>query len=220
MFNYLINNIMLPFLEFSYHHIFPNYGFAIIFLTLVVKILFYPLTKKQMISMKATQELQPKIKDLQEKYKKQPEILQKKMMELWKENKVNPLSGCLPILVQLPFFIAIFMTMNSPSFKTIISQPGINPGLFPFWCSNLGNPDQTLLLPIIIALSTYWSQKSMTMDPQQAKIFAFMPFLMFFISWKMPAGVLLYWAVSTIITTVQQNWILKQIKPSKAISKN
>lgn len=210
IFDYLINTIMLPFLNYSYHNIYPNYGIAIILLTIVVKIVFYPLTKKQFESLKINQILQPKFKEIQEKYKKQPEILQKKMVELWKEHKTNPLSGCLPMLIQLPIFIAIFMTMQSPLFKDLISQPGINPGLFAFWLPNLGMPDKTFILPIIIALSTYWSQKSMTMDPMQAKFFALMPIVMLFISWKMPAGVLLYWAVSTIISTLQQIWIMKR----------
>jgi len=201
---------MLPFLNYSYHNIYPNYGIAIILLTLVVKIVFYPLTKKQFEALKKNQILQPKLKEIQEKFKKQPEVLQKKVMEFWKENQMNPLSGCLPMLVQLPFFIAIFLTMQSQAFKDIISQAGINPGLFPFWLPNLGLPDNTMILPIIIGISTYWSQKVMVIDPQQAKLFIFMPVLMMFISWKMPAGVLLYWAVSTIISTLQQIWIMKK----------
>jgi YidC/Oxa1 family membrane protein insertase len=218
MFDYLINSVMIPFLTYSYNNVFPNYGVAIILLTIVVKVIFYPLTKKQFEAMKVNQMMQPKLKELQEKYKKQPEILQKKMVEMWKDHKVNPLSGCLPMLVQLPFFIAIFMTMQSPAFKTLIAQPGINPGLFPFWLPNLGLADVTFILPIIIAISTYWSQKSMPMDANQAKIFMFMPILMFVISWKMPSGVLLYWAVSTILSTVQQMWIMKKIdeKPAHA----
>lgn len=219
IFDYLINSIMLPFLNYSYHNLYPNYGIAIILLTLVVKIIFYPLTKKQFEALKLNQMLQPKLKEIQEKFKKQPEILQKKIMEFWKEHKMNPLSGCLPMLVQLPFFIAIFLTMQSTGFKSVISQPGINPGLFSFWLPNLGMPDQTFILPIIIAVSTYWSQKVMVVDPQQAKLFVFMPVLMLFISWKMPAGVLLYWAVSTIISTLQQMWIMKKFdqKQSAAI---
>jgi len=210
IFDFLIQTLMLPFLNFSYHSIFPNYGIAIILLTLFVKLIFYPLTNKQFKAMKLNQEMQPKLKELQEKYKKQPEVLQKKMFEFWKEQGINPLDGCLPMVVQLPFFIAIFLTMQSPSFHTLISTPGINPGFLPFWLPNLGLADKTFILPIIIGISTWWSQKSMTMDPMQARIFMFMPILMVVISWKMPSGVLLYWATSTIISTIQQMWIMKR----------
>ena len=106
--NYLIDSFMIPFLNFSYENIFPNYGIAIILLTVLIKIVFYPLTKKQFEAMKANQKIQPMMKKIQEKYKGQPEKLHKEMTKLWKENNANPLSGCLPALVQLPVFIAVF----------------------------------------------------------------------------------------------------------------
>lgn len=208
--DFLVQKVMLPFLNFSYHTIYPNYGIAIILLTVLIKVLFYPLTRKQFESMKVTQKLQPKMKELQEKFKGQPEKLQKEMIKLWRENKANPLSGCLPALVQLPVFFAVFYTVNSAGFKEILGQPGINAGLFPFWLADLALPDKTFILPVIIALSTYWSQKMFTVDPKQASLFIFMPFLMFFISLKMPAGVLLYWAASQLISTLQQLIIMKR----------
>lgn len=209
MFDVIINNLMIPFLKFSYQHIYPNYGLAIILLTLFVKVIFYPLTKKQFQAMKKNQKLQPLIKEIQEKYKGQPEKLQKELMKFWKENKFNPLSGCLPALLQLPIFLAIFWTINSAAFKGLLVQPGINPGFLPFWVPNLALADHTLILPILISLLTYLSQKSFNIDPQQAAIFMFMPFIMFIISWQMPGGVLLYWGTSTLISWLQQLWIMR-----------
>jgi YidC/Oxa1 family membrane protein insertase len=207
---FLVENMMLPFLTFSYEHIVPNYGIAILLLTLVIKIIFYPLTNKQFQSMQMQKKIQPEIKKLQEKYKGEPEKLQKEMMKVWKENKANPLSGCLPTLIQLPFFFAIFYTMKSDAFMNLIAQPGVNPGLFPFWVSNLGVPDKTFILPVLVGISTYLSQKMMTTDPKQAKIFMFMPFFMVFICLKMPTGVLLYWATSQILSVAQQYMIMKR----------
>ncbi len=211
IFNYLSHDIMLPFLNFSYHSIFPNYGLAIILLTLMIKILFFPLTQKQFQSMKATQKIQPEMKALQEQYKDQPEVLQKEMLRLWRENNANPLGGCLPLLIQLPIFFAIYHTITSDAFKALLVQPGINPGLLPFWITNLGAPDPWFILPIVIAGATWLSQKMMPVsDPNQAMIFMFMPIMMGAISIKMPAGVLLYWATQQIISNLQQYWMLRQ----------
>jgi YidC/Oxa1 family membrane protein insertase len=210
---YLVDNIMLPFLNFSYTNIFPNYGFAIILLTILIKLAFYPLTHKQFHAMKIMQKIQPKIKEVQAKHKKEPEKLQKEMLNIWKEHKVNPLSGCLPLLIQLPFLFALFYTMNSEAFRVLISQEGVNSGLFSFWLPNLGLPDTTYLLPIIIALTTYLSQKlSMNKDSAgpQATMMMVMPFVIFVICLKLPAGVLLYWAASQIISSAQQMIIMKK----------
>lgn len=207
----LVDNIMLPFLKFSYEYIIPNYGVAIILLTLIVKAAFYPLTKKQFQSMKDMQKVQPKLKKLQEKYKNQPEKLQKEMMSFYKENNVNPFGGCLPLLIQLPIFVAIFYTIRSDAFSQIIAQPGINPGLFPsFWLTDLSQPDKFFILPIIIGIATYLSQKMTMTDPKQAKMMMFMPVFMVFICFKMPSGVLIYWAASQLISTVQQIMIMKK----------
>jgi YidC/Oxa1 family membrane protein insertase len=206
IFTFLTDQIMLPFLNYSYS-IIPNYGFAIILLTLVIKMAFYPLTKKQFEAMKMSQKIQPILKDLQAQYKSEPQKLQQEMMKVWKEHKVNPLGGCLPMLVQIPFFFAIFYTVTGTAFKEILAQPDINTGLFSFWLSNLAMPDKTFILPIVIGIATYLSQKMMTIDPKQAVIFMFMPFLMAFISLQMPAGALLYWAVSTIVSVIQQYMI-------------
>jgi YidC/Oxa1 family membrane protein insertase len=215
--NYLTNEIMIPFLTFSYNSIYPNYGVSILLLTLVIKLLFYPLTKKQFESMKITQKIQPKMKKIQEKFKGQPEKIHQEVMKLWKENNANPLGGCLPALVQLPVFFAIFYTVKSPVFISIVKAPGINHGLFPFWLADLTLKDSTYILPALVAISMYLSQKMMVVDESQKTLMTVMPIVMFVVSISMPAGVLLYWAASQLISTLQQYLILNPIGKSKTI---
>lgn len=219
IFKFLADHIMLPFLDFSYHSIYPNYGLAIVLLTLAIKTAFFPLTKKQFASMKVTQKIQPEIKRIQEEFKDQPEKLQKEILRVWRENKANPLGGCLPLLIQLPFFFGIFQTINGAAFKAILAQPGINPGLFPVWITNLAAPDPWFILPVVIAVATYLSQKMMPMDPNQAAIFMFMPIVMGIISIKMPAGVLIYWASQQIFSNIQQYMMMRRVpQPDDAIT--
>ena len=108
MFDSIINSVMIPFLQFSYNTIMPNYGVAILLLTALTKVVFYPLTQKQFKSMRDMKVIQPKLKELQKKHKDDPKKLQQEMIGLYKKHQVNPLSGCLPMLVQLPIFFAIF----------------------------------------------------------------------------------------------------------------
>lgn len=206
---WLAENTMLPFLSFSYAYIFPNFGVAIILLTILVKIIFWPLNTKQYKAMKMQKMIQPELKKLQEKYKGQPDKLNKEMMKLWKDNNANPFTGCLPMLVQIPFFFAIFYAMKSPKFNALIAQPNTDPGLFSFWLPNLAQPDHFFILPVIIGLTLYWSQKISITDPKQARMFMLLPFVMVFICLKMPAGLLLYWAVSQALSVAQQLYILK-----------
>lgn len=205
----LVDHLFIPFLTFSYS-IIPNYGIAIILLTLLIKILFYPLSKKQFQSMKMSQKLQPEIKKLQEKYKEEPQTAQKEIFKLYKENNANPFIGCLPTLVQLPFFFAIFATMKSETFLSLLSQPHINPGFLPFWLTHLGHPDPFYILPVVIGGLTYWSQKMFITDPKQASLFIFMPVVMAFICLKMPVGVLLYWTTQQFVSSAQQFYIMRQ----------
>ena len=208
---FLVNNFMLPFLSFSYENIYPNYGFGIILLTILVKLALYPLTHKQFESMKRMQVLHPKMKAIQEKYKKDPKRLQQETIKLYKDEKINPLSGCLPMLVQLPFLLALFYAMNSEAFKTMIFQPNVFSGLTSFWLPDLSLPDNLFILPIVIGVTTYLSQRltPMTKDATQQRIMQFVPLVMVVVCWKMPAGVLLYWAASQLISMIQQMSIMK-----------
>lgn len=200
----MIESFMIPFLTFSYNVITPNYGIAIILLTIVIKILFYPLMNKQYASMKKMQELGPKMKELRNKHKSNPQQMQQETLKLYREHDVNPLQGCLPMLLQIPFFIAIYATAMSPQFLDLLAAPGANPGLFSFWLSDLSLPDTSYVLPISLAIFTYFSQKLMMVDPQQKQLLYLSPILILFFGFKLPSGVLLYWATSTVLSTLQQ----------------
>ena len=206
---YMIDTLMIPFLKFSYTSITPNYGIAIIILTVIIKIIFIPLTQKQYASMKAMKKLAPELKKIKEKHKKEPQKVQKAMMALYKQHNINPFSGCLPGIIQIPFFIAIFYTVHSDSFKALLAEPNINTGLFSFWLSNLSLPDTTYILPIALGLVTFWSQKLTAGDPMQQKMMMFMPVILFVMCLKMPSGVVLYWVTSTLFTAIQQTISLK-----------
>jgi len=208
---YLSENIMLPFLDFFYHAVFPNFGLAIIALTLIIRIAFVPLMNKQFESMKAMQALQPEQAKLKEKYRDNPQKLQIETMNLFKKHKVNPLQGCLPLLFQMPFFFAIYATILNEKFSEMIYAPDITShGLFSFWLTDLSKPDSTMILPLLLAVFTYYSQK-ITMQNQTQKIFLIMmPVFMLFISIKLASGVILYWTVSTVFQTAQQYIILNR----------
>lgn len=200
----IIDQLMLPFLQFCYQNIIPNYGIGIILLTLLVKALFYPLTAKQFESMKVMRKLNPEIQKIRQKFSKDPQKAHFAIMELYKKNNANPMKGCLPSIIQIPIFIAIFYAVHSEGFTEMLAVPGINKGFTPFWISDLSLPDPTFVLPILIGALTYYSQKIMVMDENQKKIMMFMPVIILVMSVKMPAGVLLYWVTSTAVQTIQQ----------------
>ncbi len=213
--DYLISNMMIPFLQFSYHTIYPNYGVAILVLTLVVKVAFFPLSQKQFESMRKTQAIQPELKRVQEKFKDQPEKQRQEMMKLWKEHKVNPFGGCLPALIQMPFFIAIFYTIKSAAFQAILDTQGIFPGLFHFWLVDLTKSDTTMILPISIGVLTYVGQRMMTKGQEMPMFMKMMPVIMVAVCFTMPAGVLLYWVASQLISNIQQYFIFKNESVAK-----
>ncbi len=203
---YLVDHLMMPVLHWAYL-VTGNYGWAIVLVTVILKLVLFPLTVKQMHSMAGLRVVQPKMKELQEQYKDNPTLMQTKLMELYKENGVNPLGGCLPTLVQLPFFLAIFASLSSKQFHAIISSPDVSASFL--WISHLGVPDKTMILPVLVGASTYFSQKTMTpttggQDDPMTKMFVYMPFLMVMIAMSMPSGVLIYWAFSQFITAGQQ----------------
>ncbi len=185
---------------------FANYGIAIILLTIIIKIILYPLTVKQVRSMKGMQELQPKIKQLQEKYKGNPEKQQKEMALLYKEAGINPLAGCLPMIIQMPFLIGIFYAIRDFHY---LDQPKF------LWMQDLSHPDPTYILPILSALTTYLQQKQTTsdMNQQNKMMMIFMPLFIGYISLTFPGGLVLYWVVSNIIQIFQQ-WLMYR-KPAE-----
>jgi YidC/Oxa1 family membrane protein insertase len=191
-----------------------NYGVAIILLTVVSKVLFYPLTVKGMRSMKAMQALGPQINALRSKYKSDPQRLQRETMELYRANKVNPMGGCLPMLAQAPIFYALYLALSvSPELQ---NAPFICFGrLFnvDLWICDLAGPDPTYILPILMGITMFIQQKMTptTGDPAQARMMLFMPivFTLMFLIYPIASGLALYWAVSNVLQIGQQ-WLMER----------
>jgi YidC/Oxa1 family membrane protein insertase len=180
-----------------------NYGIAIIVLTIIIKMLLYPLTVKQVKSMKGMQDLQPKIKEIQEKYKGNPEKLQKETAALYKQSGINPLAGCLPLIVQMPILIGIFYAIRD--------YPALHQQSF-LWLSDLSHPDPTYILPVLSAATTYLQQKQTTTDmtQQNKMMMIFMPLFIGYISITFPGALVLYWVVSNVIQITQQWWMYRK----------
>ena len=186
---------------------YPSYGLAIILLTVAIKLLMYPLTVKQVKSMKAVQEMQPKVKALQEKYKDNKERLQTEIASLYKENKVNPLSGCLPLIVQMPILMGIFFAIKEYTYQGTTSF---------LWIANLQQgtsltdpSDPYFIIPLLCALTTYVQQKQTTteMTQQNKMMLIFMPVFIGYITITFPAGLGIYWVVSNLVQIAQQ-WFM------------
>ena len=179
---------------------FPSYGLAIILMTLVIKMLMYPLTVKQVKSMKGMQILQPKMKELQTKYKDKPEKLQQEMIKLYKETGVNPMAGCLPLVLRMPIFIVIFYGLRDFTFNGATSF---------LWLTDLAQPDPLYILPVLSALTTYYQQKqtSTEMNQQAKMMLMFMPLFIGYISTTFSSGLVLYWVTMNTVQIVQQWWM-------------
>lgn len=184
----------------------PSYGLAIIFITIIIKAALFPLTQKQMKSMRGMQEIQPEMRYLQEKYKDQPEIMQRKVMELYKEKGVSPFGGCLPLLIQMPIFIAFYQSLIR--FKFAVAEHASF-----LWIPTLGQPDPYYILAVLAAVTTYLQQRiSMvdTQDPTQKTMLYMMPIFMAWITLSMPAGLPLYWVMFNILGILQQLLVNRQ----------
>jgi len=194
-----------------------SYGVAIILLTVAVRIFILPLTIKQTKSMYEMQKLQPKLKELQEKYKDNKEKLQQEMMKFYSENKVNPFGGCLPLILQLPIFFALFRMLLSNKELLNATSLGLQLGLKPSLALAHGVVVfiPYLILIILMAVTTYLPQKMMATDAQQQKMGLYMVPLMVFFAWSLPAGVLIYWVTTNIWTIAQQYITLRLAKTSE-----
>lgn len=181
-----------------------SYGLSIIILSTLIRLILLPLTLKQTKSMQAMQEVQPKLKELQEKYKDDKERLSKEMMAFYAENKINPLAGCLPLLLQLPVMFALFRMLTDPSLAKLLSKEGF------LWISNLSKPDIPLVIGMVV--TTYAQQAQVAKDPQQKNMIIPMTLLMGFVGIRFPAGVLLYWVTTNTLTIGQQYLQAKKAK--------
>jgi len=223
----IIANPVLNVLVALTHLVGGNFGFAIIVLTVIVRLISWPLTKRQLNSTKAMQEMQPKIQELQKKYGKNQQKLQQEMMKLYKEAGVNPL-GCLwPMLIQLPIWIALYQAIMSALAATPESVLGLAQRLYSwdivnqaiplsskFLWLDLGQPDPYFILAIIVG-GTMWIQQKMTtapaVDPRQQStgrmMTVLMPLMFGFLTLMFPSGLALYWAVSNIIGIITQYFV-------------
>ena len=176
----------------------PNYGLAIIIMTIIVKILLYPLTKKQIESTKAMMAMQPKMKAIQEKYKNDKQRLNMELANLYKQENVNPLAGCLPLLVQMPIMIGIFYGIRDFHY--------VGPANF-LLIQSISNPDPMYILPVLSALTTFVQSKQTMPDTSSAQnkmMLYFMPLFIGYISFSFPAGLVLYWVVMNLMQIGQQ----------------
>jgi YidC/Oxa1 family membrane protein insertase len=211
----LLAKPMLLLLNF-FHRIFGNYGIAIILVTCLVKGAFWPVTHKGMKSMRNMQKIQPKMAKLREKYKDDPTKMNQEMMALYKTYKVNPLGGCLPMLIQIPFFFALY--------KVLMAAIELRHAPFMLWINDLSAPDRLMIgidipylhgIPVLTLLmgGTMFLQQKMTpttADPQQAKIMQFMPIIFTVMFINFASGLVLYWFVSNLLSILQQQLINRQ----------
>ena len=192
---------------------FPSYALAIIMISILIKLILYPLMQKQMKSTMNMQEVQPKIQYLQKKYKNNPEKMNEEVMKLYKEYDINPMAGCLPLLIQMPILIGLFMALRQYSFDPIEHASFL-------WVSNLGEADPMHILPVLVAVTMFLQQKiSMATSAgneqteQMMKTMLYMmPAMMLFVCWTMPAGLCLYWGFFSLLSIVQQYFMNKQKK--------
>lgn len=223
-------------LVFLYNTVsFSNIGIAIIVLTIIIKLAFLSLNKKAIVSQKALQDLQPKIKEIQAKYKDNKEEQAKAMMSFYKENKVSPVSGCLPLLIQLPILIALYQVFlkgfdpaRLSALYPFVSNPGaINPMFFSLL--DLSLPSK--ILAILAGLAQFWQARMMApkkplpgapkasdeyiSQAMSKQMMYFLPVFTIFICWKLPAGLALYWVVTTLFTIIQQYAIMRPVRSNK-----
>ena len=195
---------LLTAMKFFYRYT-GNYGIAIIILTVIIKILFYPLSLKSLRSMKEMQKIQPQIALLKERYKDDKERMNKELMELYKRSKVNPLGGCLPMILQIPVFIALY--------DVLLLAIELRHAPFFLWIKDLSAKDPYYVTPIIMGITMFVQQRMSptAMDPQQAKMMLIMPIVFTFLFLNFPSGLVIYWLVNNILSIAQQYYIQKNI---------
>jgi YidC/Oxa1 family membrane protein insertase len=192
---------------------FGNWGIAIILVTFLLKLLFYPLSEASGRSMAKMKQLQPRIKNLQETYKDDSEKRGRAMMELYQREKINPVAGCLPIIIQIPVFLAFYWVL--------LESVEMRQAPFAFWIHDLSSRDPYFVLPAIMAAAMFTQYKlnPAPPDPVQAKVFMFMPLVMSFMFAFFPAGLVLYWVTNTCLSILQQWNINRRIAAAAAKKK-
>lgn len=199
---------LLKFLNGFFH----NFGVSIIFLTIIVRLLVLPFNVYSFKSMKAMQKIQPEMQRLRERFKDDPQTMNREVMELMRRSKVNPLGGCLPMLLQLPVFIALYQVLGQSI--ELYQAP------FMLWIHDLSSKDPYYVLPALMAVSMYVQQKitPTTMPPEQARIMQWLPLIFALMMVSLPSGLTLYIFVSTVFGVIQQYWFMREKTPEAKIS--
>ena len=192
-------------LKYFYKYV-GNYGVAIIIITIILKALFFPLTHKSYKSMKGMQKIQPEMAMLKEKYKDDRDAMNKAVMELYRDHKVNPMGGCLPMVVQIPVFFALY--------KSLMFSIELRHAPFFFWVTDLADKDPYYVTPVIMGITMFVQQKMTPsqMDPMQQKMMLALPVVFTFMFLSFPSGLVLYWLVNNVLTIGQQMYINKLVK--------
>ncbi|MFH0879044.1 MAG: membrane protein insertase YidC [Lentisphaerota bacterium] len=214
-----VGKVLLIIMNWIHDHIWPfNYGVAIMLLTIIIRIVFWPITRKSTESMKKMQAIQPLMTEVRAKFKDDPQKQQKAVMALYKEHKVNPLGGCLPMLVQIPVFIALFVVLRSAIELRFASF---------LWIHDLSSAERLFagilpiplnILPLLMAATMAWQQRLTPTggDPQQQKIMMFMPLMMLVFFYNFAAGLSLYWTTNQVLMIVQL--LAQKKKPVVAVA--
>lgn len=180
----------------------PNYGIVVVIFAFLIKLITYPLSRKQNLAMARMKDLQPKMEAIKEKFKNDPQRMNKEVMKMYKEAGANPLSGCLPMLPQMPLFFALFTV-----FRTTIQFRGAS---FAGWITDLSTPDPYYILPIIMVVVMFIQQKLTMTDPKNKLLVYAMPLFFGWISINFPAGLVLYWTAFSLISFLETIFIRRQ----------
>lgn len=194
------------------HGIFGNWGWAIVALVALIRIVLYPLTYKGMLSMQKMKDLAPKMKELREKHKGDPQRMNAAVMELYKKQGANPLGGCLPLLLQLPVFFAVY--------RVLLNAVELQGADWILWIDDLSRMDPIFILPILMGASMFFQQRitpNNFTDPMQEKIFKYLPVVFTFFFVTFPAGLVLYWLTNNLLSIAQQYMVNKQYARIKAM---
>lgn len=220
-----IVNVLGSVLLFFHDTLGIEWWLSIALLTVVIRTLLFPLTIRQVKSMRAMQELRPEMERIRTDYKDDPQEQQKELMKLYQESGVNPLGGCLPILIQMPIFIGVFYVIRKfggsagiiggGGGSTAGTQPSFQEGGI-LWFTNLSLHDPYFILPIISAVTLLLAMEisSASMEPQQRWIMRVMPIVVTLFTWTFPAGLFMYWITSNLVTMVQ-NYLIYHHGPGR-----
>ncbi len=207
-----ISKLLLSFM-YAIHAVIPSWGWSIIVMTICIKLFFWPLSAKASRSQKRMAKIQGPMAELKEKHKDNPQKMQQETLKLFKEYQVNPVAGCLPMLIQMPIFLGLFYMLRTAS--ELRHEPFL-------WVSDLSQPDTLMhiaglplnILPLIMALTMFFQMRMMpvspTADPMQQKVFKFLPFVMLVFLYNFSSGLVLYWTVQNVLTIIQQKIINSQ----------